>query len=146
MSRGKWLVLVAVLSFATNAYPADPPRIKIVPEALVGCRSPEEPGCKTCRLVRGTSCVQKYWTEWPDQKPWYNGESVSCITSSPACASCSRLAESALRERLASSQMSCDCARITIDIDPCFAPDSCECHCVRLKGLSRACPYELQQK
>src|SRR5580765_4008384 len=40
------VTLAAVLVFVVDAY-ADQARIKIAPDALVGCRSPEEPGCNT---------------------------------------------------------------------------------------------------
>jgi hypothetical protein len=131
---------------SSGAQQQGPGSYEIAPDALVGCRAPDEPGCVLC--CTGTTddgrCSylegDEDWSQY-DVDPWYNASGVMdgpCPDDCPACAQCSERTEQALREF--ESRPECDCPTLEIGIDPCFAPDSCECYCVRLQSAMQACP------
>lgn len=114
----------------------------ITASARSGCRSPEEPGCATCCIPQG-SCMVRSWNAGgvTGVKPWYDvSESrSSCPAGCAQCASCVLRTEEELCQLLATPR-ACDCAKIQIGIDPCFAASSCECYCSRYASLTSACP------
>lgn len=118
----------------------------IAPEALVGCRAPDEPNCARCCLESDSHarCVVRLGVEdWSlyDVDPWYNGVEVEdgpCAAECPRCARCSERAERELRAL--KPRPECDCATLSIGVDPCFSPGSCACHCRTLESLTWSCP------
>jgi len=139
------LAMLVLLGFTVQCFSAGG-AIEISPKALVGCRSPEEPGCTSCCLSEGKSCTVMSWSSHGSSGtviPWYNqsASEKKCPADCPPCASCLQRNEQELRTLLASGKK-CECARTIIGVDPCFAPDSCACYCTRLKNLSRACPHQ----
>ena len=138
---------VLTLCFAVRVFAAGP--IEISPKALVGCRSPEVPGCATCCAKNGNSNEEMSWASAGskgDVTPWYNSSSILSKPEPgcPQCASCSRRNEEELLNLLAIDR-DCDCGTIKARIDPCFSPESCECYCFRLKELKKKCPYSVRQ-
>jgi len=142
------LTMLVLLGSTVQCFSAEE-AIELSPKALVGCRSPEEPGCTSCCIFEGKSCTVMTWSSRGSDgtvSPWYN-ESASekeCPSNCPPCASCLQRNEQELRTLLASGK-ECDCAKTQIGIDPCFALQSCACYCTRLKDLSRACPHHIKQ-
>lgn len=58
-----------------------------------------------------------------------------CPVDCPVCALCSKRAEEALCQVLATPH-DCDCALVRIGNDPCFEPQSCGCYCLTYAGLT----------
>ena len=142
------LTILMMLGFSVQSFSAEG-AIEISPKALVGCRSPEEPGCISCCVPEGKSCTVMSWSSRGSSgtvKPWYNksASEKECPANCPPCASCLERDEQELRTLLASGKK-CDCARTKIGIDPCSAPESCACYCARLNNLSRVCPHRFKK-
>jgi hypothetical protein len=126
--------------------PLGPFDYPIDPAALVGCRSPAEPGCEEC-------CIQMddgrcdfrndQDTNWEDFEadPWYLGRNIEdgpCPDTCSPCASCFLRTEQDLRER--EVRPDCDCENVGFIPDACFAPTSCECYCPGTIAEMEACP------
>jgi hypothetical protein len=107
---------------------------------LVGCRSPEEPGCSRCCAVDAGSCTEYSWNSGgvPNPPtPWYDVIIYSCDpVGCPVCASCTVRDEEDLRRLIPRPE--CDCTQPT-GIDPCSAA-GCECYCETWLRLRAACP------
>jgi hypothetical protein len=121
--------------------------IEILPKALAGCRTPEDSGCSKCCIPTGDSCIVKSWTSNENSgitAPWYNNTAFEkeCPSGCLRCASCSQRSEKELRAFLMSGPQKCDCAKVAMGIDPCFAPMSCACYCSRWQDVRTQCPYE----
>ncbi len=143
-AAGSFVTEMNTLTLPDSEYLAGEITLNILPEALIGCRSPEEPGCGACCYSDGGQCIAMRWTSdgRGDIEPWYNQLEVlkewphHCLR----CAQCSKRSEQQLY-RLLSDGMICDCAGLEIGIDPCFYAASCECWCSRVEILSRECPF-----
>lgn len=139
------LVSSFVLSLAGGA-PDHRPRA-VDPDALAGCRAPDEPDCQTCcRETDGDGCHyligEEDWSLY-DVDPWYNGVLFvdgACPADCQRCASCSERDEHLL-ESLA-PRPDCDCDGLSIGIDPCYHPGGCACYCSTLESLTSSCPPE----
>ena len=121
--------------------------IEISSKALAGCRAPEDPGCSICCIATLESCMVKSWASHENSgtaAPWYNNTASEkkCPSDCPRCASCSQRSEKELRALLMRGPQGCDCAKVPIGIDPCFAPMSCACYCSRWQDLTTQCPYQ----
>ena len=120
-----------------------PAPLKSGTDERTGCRSPEEPGCDQCCVQGSLACTSYSADPGSADYGWlayrFTGRRYgSCSSSCPACARCSRHAESELRERRA-ARPECNCA-LPLNEDPCFVGNSCECFCERLLPLTNACP------
>lgn len=145
-----WILVAELLLRAallgTFACIGEPGDHAIAPEAVIGCRAPDEPDCSRCCLetvVEDACTVLSGEEDWSlhDVEPWYNSvEAVdgACAADCPRCARCSERDERELRAL--ESRPECDCEALTIGIDPCFNPGSCACHCRRLESLMSRCP------
>ena len=114
----------------------------IDPNAKIGCRSPNRPGCGTCCTPSGMSCIVRSWAPGgvTDAAPWYNDERTlrECPSGCALCASCLDRSETELCDVLPAIQ-TCDCS-IPSGPDPCEQPSTCACACERYDGTSRDCP------
>ncbi len=105
--------------------------------AKVGCRSSDEPGCQTCCVPSATGCDVR---AQPCNGGYCSNSSMAqCPQGCAPCAPCSKASEEGLCRALP-IVMSCDCDHIDVGIDPCFAPDSCNCKCAGYKAARAACP------
>ncbi len=144
------IVLILSLQLANNFCSYAEADLTISPDALVGCRSPDEPNCQSCCFQDGHHCSKRSWSHAGSSQiagPWYNRTETmeGCPDNCPPCAPCSTRSEQQLRNLL-SDQRSCDCRNVEIPVDPCFVPRSCECYCHQIEFLSKECPYSLNNK
>lgn len=120
----------------------------IDPEALEGCRSPDEPGCDRCDpFPEPSNCGYLFWEDEfaePDESPWYNAGAMVeiedfdvCTYDYPPCARCTLHDEAALPEF--EEESACDCSEVAVDLQYCPAPD-CTCYCKRRANTFAACP------
>eukprot|EP00457_Paulinella_chromatophora_P013552 gb/GEZN01013866.1/.p1 GENE.gb/GEZN01013866.1/~~gb/GEZN01013866.1/.p1 ORF type:complete len:257 (-),score=10.42 gb/GEZN01013866.1/:111-881(-) len=113
--------------------------------AITGCRSPEETNCEVCCRADAEACMQfsaQGFAEYaPDTTPWYNVQTFlegACPEECPPCASCLIRDEEELTTL--GERPECDCS-LSVELDPCFSPNSCECYCSRYLRLAEACPH-----
>ena len=140
------LVALCLLGFTAQCLSAEV-AIEISSESLAGCRTPEDPGCSRCCIATIDSCTVKSWTSHENSgivTPWYNSiaSEKECPSDCAKCASCSQRGETELRALHTARPKDCDCAKVTMGIDPCFAPMSCPCYCSRWETLRTQCPYQ----
>lgn len=112
----------------------------ILPEALEGCRAPNEPGCATCYVERPDGSCEAY--SGSARRDDYFVYTMLIVKddgceNGPRCASCLRETEAALCEERGHPE--CDC-REPPGVDPCFNPDGCGCFCSVGGQNRRACP------
>lgn len=141
---------VALVSTLLSLAGVAPDRPRTVdPDALAGCRAPDEPDCSICCLdSEGEADVCHYllgdedWSLY-DVDPWYNGMLFvdgACPADCRPCARCSERDEHLL-EALA-PRPDCACEGLSIGVDPCYSPGSCACYCHTLESLTSRCPAE----
>lgn len=111
------------------------------------CRGPEFPGCGACceeNAAEHTCSIlsSSDGDAEPGFIPWYNNWHLrdgDCPADCRPCASCLSRDE---REYAAlGARPECRCETLEIGIDPCFAPNSCECYCQNKLRILRACPH-----
>jgi hypothetical protein len=124
---------------ASAAGPYDYP---IDPDALVGCRSPEEPECASCCFSTDDGrCIYRSGDLESGVDPWYSTSSVeegSCPSSCEPCARCTLRDEDDLHDLVPPPD--CDCDAVELLGDDCFTPASCGCHCSKLVSAMDDCP------
>ena len=104
--------------------------------ALRGCRSPSQPGCQSCYRDSGVGTCSLYSGNLARGDWAYEFvDLVACDSNLPRCASCTRGEESTLCDAI--DRPECDCSVVNL-IDPCIAPQSCDCFCVASARL--VCP------
>ncbi|MGC4090386.1 MAG: hypothetical protein QM756_21410 [Polyangiaceae bacterium] len=120
---------------------AEPGELRIDPAALVGCRSPSEPGCEFCYFAYESGiCVQRLGASSDDTDATYAGALTiigPCPTGGPSCASCSKADERHLRTDKPPASCACNGS---YGVDPCFTPTSCDCFCFGRDAHLKACP------
>jgi hypothetical protein len=158
MSKEQWLLAIVVLNSTgavdcgSNSQNVEPDagsvNYTIAPEALAGCRAPDEPGCATC--CTNECCISPCGSVCDARvlgngDPAYTDSAYTECTTDPLvcpsdcqpCARCSKKSESLLRKGL-----ECDCARVVLakgDL-ACSDPTSCACYCAYLEAYEAACP------
>lgn len=140
------VALAVLCTFAVVDEPAAPDEFIIAPEALIGCRAPDEANCERCCVKTtddGRCLTQAGAADWElyAVEPWYNATEIvdgACPAECPRCARCSERDEAALRAL--PSRPECDCDSLTVGIDPCFVPTSCACFCQIRGSLLSRCP------
>ena len=119
----------------------------ITSASKLGCRASSDQGCAMCCVQQASTCeIRSSSTSGSSGTQVASYDTVqfkpSCPTGCPSCAPCSLLAEQQLCQILAMPVMNCDCTKVNIGNDPCLIPDSCECYCLRYKGLTNFCPAQ----
>lgn len=119
--------------------PAEPakvaPALCIAPEALSGCRLPDEAGCAVCyQPVGANRCIRRSRVGADD---YAEGELLlRACPEGPRCATCRAPAERKLRALYPEYW---ECPR-DVGIDPCFVPASRECACDQYSTAAAECP------
>ena len=104
--------------------------------ALRGCRTPSQPGCQSCYrdFADGTCSLFAGDLARGDWAYNYLGQ-VACDSDVPRCASCTRGEEFQVCNTV--DRPECDCSVVDL-VDPCIAPQGCDCFCVTSARLM--CP------
>jgi len=120
---------------AASSYPIDP-------DALVGCRAPDEPGCQHCCERDSTEAVCYFRDSILSEDDWdmFGSEDGPCPNGCPSCAQCDAYSETQLDSMDKSRWLECDCAHLDPGVDPCFNANSCECDCSIHAAAMKACP------
>lgn len=137
----RWMLVCLASACAADPNPIS---VSIANDALVGCRSPAEPGCEICREEVDYGCVQRSFSGYDgyNGEHWYNvtaGVDGACGDDAARCARCSEREEAGLR--LLAADVRCDCDDVLIGIDPC-QEHSCACFCSVLLPLIDDCMAE----
>ena len=111
------------------------------PERFLGCRAPTQEGCESCCEIGALSGCTYRSTSAPGVS-FYNVNSSHCpsLDTCAICAICLQREEdvylAAIEHR---NRLNCDCDNITLPVDPCFSPGSCECQCARIQRFDASC-------
>lgn len=113
-------------------------------DPTAGCRAPGEPGCSECCEQSPSTSGESTCVRYSSQAGWSDWYNVSRLDGATCASTCARCAQCTLREeqelRALVRPTGCDCSTTDIGIDPCIAPDSCECYCERYLSGIRNCP------
>ncbi|MBN2716538.1 MAG: hypothetical protein JXX14_11845 [Deltaproteobacteria bacterium] len=110
-----------------------------------GCRSPEESDCFYCCEIptEEAGCVL-YQQDTGDTSE-YAATQRPCPELCFPCARCLASEDATWRTlNESAANAGCDCGNVSVGIDPCFSPGSCECICQQYETLAARCDDTLE--